>query len=259
MMKITRERKKYRISNPYDEAQKVAIKAKAEEQKKRDPIGQKQRSDEQNEHEQTNAAERFMQIYKDYIETNEEVEKFKKVNEDLQESKKKTSSRKKIKKLNLKLKKNNLIAKLVKNKAIIKADRTIMSLSNKRSEKKILSTQGGKNKSDKVPTRTIPPVIAKVLRGKNLKEKNEMDKVNDKGNAPKEIPSNCLGSKPNGPRVMKTKENVLNQYDDIVKSSGFIQNPLEYARRVIEQRQKQSAKNNPNQKVVKKNMTNKTK
>ncbi|ANQ07310.1 Uncharacterized protein PCOAH_00017610 [Plasmodium coatneyi] len=260
MMKITKERKKYRISNPYDEAQKVAIKAKAEELrelKKKEPNGQQQRSGEQNDHEQTNAAERFMQIYKDYIETSEEVEKFKKVNEHLQESKKKTGSRKKIKKLNLKLKKNNLIAKLVKNKAIIKADRTITSLSKKSSTKKILSTQGGKNKSEEVAAMTIPPVLAKVLRESNPKGKNGEEKISNKGSAPNRTLRNCLGSTPNGPHVMKTKEDVLNQYDDIIKSNGFIQNPLEYARRVIEQRQKQSSKNAPNQRGAKKNVTNK--
>ncbi|GAB65730.1 hypothetical protein PCYB_072320, partial [Plasmodium cynomolgi strain B] len=258
MMKITKERKKYRISNPYDEAQKVSIKAKAEEVrelKKKQPNGQQQHKGEQNHHERTNAAERFMQIYEEYIETSEEIEKFKKENEDLQESKKKTGSRKKIKKLNLKLKKNNLIAKLVKNKAIIKAGKTLLSLSKQRSEKKILLTQGGKNKSEEVAVRTIPPVLAKVLRGDNSKGKNGVEKVSNKDSTvPNVTPRNCLGSSTlSGPHVMKKKEDVLNQYEDIIKDSGFIQNPLEYARRVIELRQKQGGKNAPNQKGAKKN------
>lgn len=254
-MKITKERKKYRISNPYDEAQKVALKAKAEELReleKKEPNGQ-QRSGEERDLEQKNAAERFMQIYKEYIETSEDVEKFKKENEHLQESKRKTGSRKKIKKLNLKLKKNNLIAKLVKNKAIIKAGRTFLPPSKKWGEKIKLATQGGKNKSEEVTNRpVIPPVLAKVLRGSNSKGKNGVEKVSNKGSAPNGTPRNCLGSTPSGPHVVKKKEDVLNQYDDIIKASGFIENPLEYARRVIEQRQKQAGKIAPNQKAAKK-------
>ncbi|KJP88648.1 hypothetical protein AK88_01728 [Plasmodium fragile] len=261
MMKITKERRKYRISNPYDEAQKVSIKAKAEELrelKKKELHGQYERSDEQKDEEHKNAAERFMQIYKEYIETSEQVEKFKKVNEDLQESTKKTGSRKKIKKLKLKLKKNNLIAKLVKNKAIIKAGKTFLSLAKRTSEKKNLSTQGGKNnKSEDVVPRTIPSVLAKVLRGDNSKEKNGVEKVCKKGSTPNGSPLNGDGSKTSGPHVIKTKEDVLNQYDDIISANGFIQNPLEYARRVIEQRQKQGGKNAPSQKAAKKNVMNK--
>ncbi|EUD67979.1 hypothetical protein C922_01591 [Plasmodium inui San Antonio 1] len=260
MMKITKERKKYRISTPYDEAQKVGIKAKAEELKqlKRKELNeQQQRSGEQNDHEETNAAERFMRIYKEYIEKSEEVEKFKKENEDLQESKKRTGSRKKIKKLNLKLKKNNLIAKLVKNKAIIKAGRAFLSVSKQRCKKTNLSTQGVKNKSEEVATRIIPPILAKVLRGNNSKGKIGVEKVTTRDSTPNGTPHNCLGSTPSGPHVMKTKEDLLNQYDDLIKASEFIQNPLEFARQVIERRQKQGHKNAPKQNAATKNVTNK--
>ncbi|GAW80220.1 hypothetical protein, conserved [Plasmodium gonderi] len=244
MMKITKERKKYRINNPYDEEQKIAIKAQVEEWKKQNKIEQKEQliSEKRDGYKTTNAAERFMEIYKKHLEKSEEIEKYKKENEHIEESKKKTGSRKKKKKLNFKLKKNNLMAKLVKNKAIIKTGRTHLPLSKQKHEKKKKLSTGIMNKQVKVVTDTYPtPVLEKILNENNVKGKDGEERRAKNVLQNGEVNGGKNGT-PNNHHNRKRKEDVLNQYDNIMNTCGFIQNPLEFAKNIIENQQKQIQK-----------------
>ncbi|SBS83772.1 conserved Plasmodium protein, unknown function [Plasmodium malariae] len=219
MMKITRERKKYRISNPYCETKKLAAKEKTKELKKErgvDEVGFEDSCIEKN-----SAAEKFMRIYNQHLEHNEDLEKYKKEKENIQEKKRKTANRKKIKKLNFKLKKNNLLEKLVKNKAFIKANETVLASAKKRNNKDLsfINTPSNSKKFKEHFNNLEIEADMKSVATNNPKKKKKYIKHN-----------------------IETKEDVLKEYDKIIYSSKYLQNPLEYAKNIVEDRKEKQKK-----------------
>ncbi|SBT33827.1 conserved Plasmodium protein, unknown function [Plasmodium ovale wallikeri] len=220
MMKITRERRKYRISNPYDEKQKLQIKErKAEEWKKKKKTEKEKEgslveshSDDGSCDKNNNVAEKFMKIYKKYLEQNKDLAKCEKENECINETKKKTIRRKKIKKLNFKLNKNNLLEKLIKNKAFMQAKETISTLP--KGKCKDLCLINGDNKD--------LHKFAKNASNTNFKIVEEKSNVNNKPQKKKK----------------KNRDDIIKEYDKILSCKTFLQNPLEYAKNVIQEKGK---------------------
>ncbi|CRG99367.1 conserved Plasmodium protein, unknown function [Plasmodium relictum] len=202
MLKITRERRKYRINNPYDESEKIAIKQKKNEELKKKAEHQLESSTKEN-----NAAENFIKIYNKYLEKNDDIEKYKRENKEIEESKKKTVSRKKIKKLNYKLKKNSLIEKLIKKRALIKANEALLNSSNKNNKDFSLNTNDEK--------------YLKLIENKNNVHKGN-SKMNTKKNS----------------NFKKKKDDIVNEYDKIINSNNYLQNPLEFAKNIIKKKKK---------------------
>ncbi|ETB60302.1 hypothetical protein YYC_02612 [Plasmodium yoelii 17X] len=244
MMKFTRERKKYRIENPYDEKVKLEILSekndKIQENIKKIKIKNKEDNHNKNNETQINKAEQFMKIYKRYIEQNNDFEKVQKENEYIKETKDKTVRRKKIKKLNIKLRKNNLIEKLIKNKAFMVAkDRISNGSKEKEKTKKAKKTKKTKktkknNTNDTDDYNKTPSIIF----NENSKK---IQKLITKSN--NDIKTNNLTQQnntqtTNNNKNKKNRIEIINKYDEIVNSNKFLQNPLEFAKNALDQKKK---------------------
>ncbi|CXI32405.1 conserved Plasmodium protein, unknown function [Plasmodium berghei] len=226
MMKFTRARKKYRIENPYDEKHKLEIlDEKNDKVQKIKKIKNKEENHSKNNETQINKAEQFMKIYKRYMEQNHDFEKVQKENEYIKETKDKTVRRKKIKKLNIKLRKNNLIEKIIKNKAFMVAKERI-SIRPKEKEK---TKKNNTNNYNKTPSTTFNENSKKIqkliiksnndIKTNNIAQKNNTQTTNNN-------------------KSKKNRIEIINKYDEIMNSNKFLQNPLEFAKNALDQKKK---------------------
>ncbi|CAD2090150.1 conserved Plasmodium protein, unknown function [Plasmodium vinckei lentum] len=228
MMKFTRERKKYRIENPYDEKIKLENLQKKND-KVEEKVKNKEESHNKNNETQINKAEQFMKIYKRYMEKNQDFEKVQKENEYIKETKDKTVRRKKIKKLNIKLKKNNLIEKLIKNKAIMVAKKRVLIGSKEKTKKNNTNSHNKTPSTFSENSKKIQKLITKS--NSDIKTNNTQPTNNNKSNNNK---SN------NNSKSKKSRIDIVSKYDQIVNSNNFLQNPLEFAKNALEQKKKPS-------------------
>ncbi|SCN59601.1 conserved Plasmodium protein, unknown function [Plasmodium chabaudi adami] len=231
MMRFTRERKKYRIENPYDEKLKLENLQKQNEQVE-EKIKNKQESHNKNNETQVNKAEQFMKIYKKYMEQNQDFEKVQKENEYIKETKDKTVRRKKIKKLNIKLKKNNLIEKLIKNKAFMVAKKRILIGSKEKTKKNNTNSHNKTPSAFNENSKKIQKLITKS--NSNIKTSNTQPSNNNKSN------NNKSNNSKSNNKNKQSRIEIVNKYDQIVNSNNFLQNPLEFAKNALEQKKKPS-------------------
>ncbi|VWU50782.1 conserved protein, unknown function [Hepatocystis sp. ex Piliocolobus tephrosceles] len=266
MMKITRERKKYRIDTPYDEKLKFEInKKKAEEiEKKKEERIEEKKEEKETRHEKSsnknksdNVAKQFMTIYKRYLKQTEDAKKCQAKNELINETKSQTKRRKKVKKLNFKIKKNNLIEKLIKNKARIEINNNVSNIFHKIKNKSEHSTSvkcidgalqevnqllDNNSNLHKISNNDTPQKIinsstadegSKHGNVNNSKDINQ-DNINNKNkNRSKNNNKNNNNPIINSNKKNKKRSNILNQYDEIMASKKFLNNPLEFANNVL--------------------------
>lgn len=215
-MQIRRERKKYRDVEPYNEAEQKAYQEKKKKKKLKKEIIQENNTPK-NEKE-PNVVQKFENLFFQYMDKSKDtIQKCETQNDEIEKKWTKTINKRTIKKLACKKKKNDLIKQLITKNAFIKASENIFKTN---------------KKSNKIKTSKRNPF--NTLEKKCDAEQN--DSIKEKKHY-----------------TNQKKMELLQKYDQIVRSTSFSETPINFIEQIIKEKQK-TPKDKKNKKEGKKKL-----
>lgn len=230
MLKITRERKKYRLKSPYDEADKKAIQARKAEELKKQKEEERRQQNEKNA--QNGLEQRIINMCKVLANNEEQIQKYEEVNTKMEHIKEKTFRRKTKKKLKNTINKNKLKQKLIKKDILWKTEKVLSQLKQQQQKKNKKVKKNNKHNNSNHNLMDHPDlkeneklILAKMCQQEQIEGfQNEKQLNQDKQttkNKKVQIPVKESG------KYLK-KRIAIDTYDKVMNSEEFLQDPLQY-------------------------------
>lgn len=228
MLKITRERKKYRVKSPYDEADKKAIQERQAKELKRKKEEERRQQNEKNT--QNSLENRIVNMCKLLANNEEQIQKYEEVNTKMEHIKEKSFRRKTKKKLTNTINKNKLKQKLIKKDIIWKTEKVLSQLKEKKNRD--LKKKNKKNNNSNHNYMDHPDlkeneklILAKMCQQKEIEGfQNEKQLKQDK-----QITKNKRVETPLRESGKNLKKRIaIDTYDKVINSEAFLQDPLQY-------------------------------